>query len=76
MREKKRRAVPKKKTRVDYSVKHIRIKDGEKEYYISFRAGWRHGVRVVTLDGFSEKAKLTDAYPPITRSNRRYADAD
>ena len=30
MREKKRRAVPKKKTRVDYIVKHIRIKDGEK----------------------------------------------
>lgn len=50
---------------MDYSIKHILIKDGEKEYFISFRVGLMQGVRVRTLEGFSEKAKVIDAYPPL-----------
>ncbi len=51
--------------RMDYTIKHITIKDGEKEYFISFRDGLLNGVKVRTLDGFSEKAKVIDAYPPL-----------
>lgn len=55
----------KRHTRTDYSIKHIKIKDGDKEYFISFRDGLIHGVRVITLDGFSENAKITNTYPPL-----------
>lgn len=51
--------------RTDYTIKHIAIQDGEKKYFISFRDGPMHGVTVRTLDGFSEKAKVTDSYPPL-----------
>lgn len=53
----------KRPTRTDYSIKHIQIKDGDKEYFISFRDGLMHGVRVIRLEGFSENAKITNTYP-------------
>lgn len=51
--------------KADYSIRHITIRDGEKEYLVSFRTGIWRGVSVVDLHGFSDKVKVISAYPPL-----------
>ena len=51
--------------KIDYSIKHICIQDGDKEYYISFRDSLLKGIQVGSLHGFSHNAEIKDAYPPL-----------
>ena len=51
--------------KTDYTIKHIVIQDGEKEYLIGFRDDLFRGVRVIHMSGFSPKAKIISTYPPL-----------
>jgi hypothetical protein len=51
--------------KTDYTIKHIVIQDGEKEYLIGFRDGLFRGVQVIHMSGFSPKAKTISTYPPL-----------
>lgn len=51
--------------RTDYTIKHITIKDGDKEYLVGFRCSLLRGVRVIHMSGFSPEAEVISTYPPL-----------
>lgn len=51
--------------RTDYTIRHIIIKDGKKEYMIGFRCSLLRGVRVIHISGFSPKAEVISTFPPL-----------